>query len=185
MSEKEARKQKIIEIANQLFERNGYAETTMTEIATASGVSRRTLFRIFPNKDDLLVISRGETSLNDWFEQQPDDIGFIDLLNKLLKEQIGVGGTSLHETYRHWFQTLNTEADTRSAILQQVLKGMPIIVDLLAKRYPDIDKQEIWVVTGSLVGSTIAAWSQVSIDNQLDPLNQINENFDLMVKKLK
>ncbi|MGX6447832.1 mycofactocin system transcriptional regulator [Patulibacter sp. S7RM1-6] len=37
-----------------LFERRGYEETTVEEIAQAAGISRRTLFRYFPSKHDIV-----------------------------------------------------------------------------------------------------------------------------------
>ncbi len=44
----------IVETAIDLFIRNGYGETSMEQIAEASGVSRRTVYRHFPTKDDLV-----------------------------------------------------------------------------------------------------------------------------------
>ncbi len=44
----------IIPIAWRLFEENGYEATTMSDIAAAVGISRRTLFNYFPTKEALL-----------------------------------------------------------------------------------------------------------------------------------
>lgn len=41
-----------------LFARRGYAGTTVDDIAAAAGVARRTLFRYFPTKDDILLDPR-------------------------------------------------------------------------------------------------------------------------------
>ncbi|WP_221585486.1 mycofactocin system transcriptional regulator [Microbacterium sp. G2-8] len=40
-------------VALELFVERGFEETTMDDIADAAGVSRRTLFRYFPSKNDL------------------------------------------------------------------------------------------------------------------------------------
>ena len=40
--------------ALELFERDGYEATHVTHVAEAAGVSRRTVFRHFPRKEDLL-----------------------------------------------------------------------------------------------------------------------------------
>lgn len=40
--------------ALRLFERKGFEPVTMDQIAEAAGVSRRTLFRLFPSKADLV-----------------------------------------------------------------------------------------------------------------------------------
>lgn len=50
----EADPRHISSVALQLFERKGFDRVTMGEIAEAASVSRRTLFRFFPSKSDLV-----------------------------------------------------------------------------------------------------------------------------------
>lgn len=44
----------ITEVSLALFERDGYDDTTVDVIARAAGISRRTLFRYFPSKNDIV-----------------------------------------------------------------------------------------------------------------------------------
>lgn len=44
----------IADAAVELFIQRGFGETTMEEVADAAGVSRRTAYRHFPTKDDLV-----------------------------------------------------------------------------------------------------------------------------------
>jgi AcrR family transcriptional regulator len=44
----------IADAAVALFLARGFSETTMEDVATAAGVSRRTAYRHFPSKDDLV-----------------------------------------------------------------------------------------------------------------------------------
>jgi AcrR family transcriptional regulator len=46
----------IIEAAGEEFRKNGYARTCMGEVACAAGVSTKTLYRLFPAKDELFSI---------------------------------------------------------------------------------------------------------------------------------
>lgn len=44
----------IADVALRLFERKGFEQVTMDEVASAAQVSRRTLFRLYPSKLDLV-----------------------------------------------------------------------------------------------------------------------------------
>lgn len=46
-------RQKLVDVARQLFAKNGIANTTMNDIAQASGKGRRTLYTYFKSKDDV------------------------------------------------------------------------------------------------------------------------------------
>src|SRR6516225_514459 len=45
----------VIEAAGQEFETNGYAGTCMNAIAERAGISTKTVYRLFPNKAELLA----------------------------------------------------------------------------------------------------------------------------------
>ena len=46
-------RQKLVDVARQLFAKNGIANTTMNDIAIASGKGRRTLYTYFNRKEDV------------------------------------------------------------------------------------------------------------------------------------
>ena len=46
-------RQKLIDIARQLFAKRGVANTTMNDIAVASGKGRRTLYTYFNSKEEV------------------------------------------------------------------------------------------------------------------------------------
>lgn len=46
--------EEVARAALQLFADNGFDETTVDEIATEAGVSRRTIFRYYPSKNDMV-----------------------------------------------------------------------------------------------------------------------------------
>ena len=44
---------KLVDVARQLFAKNGLENTTMNDIARASGKGRRTLYTYFKSKEDV------------------------------------------------------------------------------------------------------------------------------------
>ncbi len=57
---KEATRRALLEIGNRLFHKKGFEATTIDEICEAAGVSRRTFFRYFLNKEALVFPHRKE-----------------------------------------------------------------------------------------------------------------------------
>lgn len=58
----DATRDRIIAEASKRFHAKGFDETTVSEIANAAGVSRRTVFRYFPSKVDLALPDAEEDS---------------------------------------------------------------------------------------------------------------------------
>lgn len=49
------RRDKILEVASEIFRENGFEATSMSQIAALAGGSKGTLYNYFPSKEDLLL----------------------------------------------------------------------------------------------------------------------------------
>ena len=69
--------------AFELFEAQGFDETTMEQIADAVGVGRRTLFRYFPSKNDIPWGQFDESlrHFREQFETVPDDVPLAEAVH--------------------------------------------------------------------------------------------------------
>ena len=92
MSVKKTR-QLLVDVARQLFAKNGIANTTMNDIALASGKGRRTLYTYFSRKEDLYsAVIEGELErLSDKLDEvatrkTPPHEKIIDLIYTHLSE---------------------------------------------------------------------------------------------------
>lgn len=76
--------EEIATVALELFHRNGFEETSVEDIAAAVGVTRRTIFRYFPSKNDIVwgdfdwVIGR----LRHHLEEGDDAVPMLDALRR-------------------------------------------------------------------------------------------------------
>lgn len=71
-------------IALDLFIRNGFAETTLDDIAAAAGIARRTFFGYYASKNDV-VWGEFEALLHgmeDWLGQVSDDLSLLEALTE-------------------------------------------------------------------------------------------------------
>jgi len=75
---------RITAAARRCFARNGYRQTDMSDIATAVGLARNSLYRYFPNKDHILLACIEEDmapyleTLDTLAQQYPDPVARID-----------------------------------------------------------------------------------------------------------
>lgn len=73
-------KQRLQQAALELFRRDGFAATSVAEIAEAAGVTERTFFRYFPSKE--AVLFQDYESRLEWFRAalavRPDDEPIVD-----------------------------------------------------------------------------------------------------------
>jgi AcrR family transcriptional regulator len=81
-------RQRIAETALDLFTSQGYAETTIDQIAAAAGVSRRTVFRHFPTKEAMVFdhLDVGRDFVLRRLSERPADEPLLVSLHAVLRE---------------------------------------------------------------------------------------------------
>ena len=75
--ERRQRETRIVDIAQEVFFKNGFDNTTIIEIAKAAGYSKRAIYLYFKDKEEifLAVVLRGLTLLNEMLEKAYKDPG--------------------------------------------------------------------------------------------------------------
>jgi mycofactocin system transcriptional regulator len=72
------------QIALGLFLRNGFAETTLDDIAAAAGIARRTFFGYYSSKNDVVWGDFDQLlrDMDEWLAQAPDDRPLLETLTE-------------------------------------------------------------------------------------------------------
>ncbi len=104
-------RQKLVEVARELFARKGLDATTMNDIAANSGKGRRTLYTYFRNKEEIYAaVIEGELER---LSEKLDDVAALDaepeqkVLNliythlNMIKETVARNGTLRAEFFRN------------------------------------------------------------------------------------
>jgi AcrR family transcriptional regulator len=83
---KQQTRQKIAQVALQLFAERGYDHTTLAEIAETADVSPRTIFAYFESKEDILFCDEPVMfeRLRDTLEQRPAGATTVDALREFV-----------------------------------------------------------------------------------------------------
>jgi AcrR family transcriptional regulator len=88
-----ATRQRLADAALELFEANGYEQTTVNEIAAACGVSHMTFFRYFPTKDSVLLDDPYDPAIARAVAEQPSSLPAIERVARgLLVVSAAMGG---------------------------------------------------------------------------------------------
>ncbi|MCD8372374.1 MAG: TetR/AcrR family transcriptional regulator [Clostridia bacterium] len=97
VKEAEVRKSEILDIAEQLFNTKGYADTSISDILERSGIARGTLYYHFASKEDILnaVVERNLGSLAEEMQKIADsDLSVFDKYYKIIGIQMNQGSVT-------------------------------------------------------------------------------------------
>lgn len=81
----------ILDAADQLFRDLGFAETSMEQVATRAGLTRKTLYNLFSSKEEiaLRLIARVEAQDAGYRVRMAANEGVLDLLETVLLDSAG------------------------------------------------------------------------------------------------
>jgi len=93
----EATRRLLIEAAAEEFQANGYAGTCMAAVAQRAGVSTKTVYRLIPNKADLLTRVVSDRIGQFVLEIEPDALDTLPLPEALERMLLAYGTLTLSE----------------------------------------------------------------------------------------
>jgi len=163
-------RQAIIDAAAALFDRNGYEQTTIAEIAAAADISPRTFFGYFASKEDLLFTepdARVETALQAIERRAPKEKP-TDVLLRALRE--GVGDDMVGKMAQLRLRLIRTAPALLGRALQIQHESQAEIVRKLSAAFPDdLDEVEAAALVGAFCGAITGALLVLLHDPNLDP----------------
>ncbi|TQS43674.1 TetR/AcrR family transcriptional regulator [Cryptosporangium phraense] len=153
-------RQVLVEAAADLFERNGFEQTTVADIAAAAEIGTRTFFSYFPTKEDLLfpeTDARLRAATDAIAQRSPAD-GPVEVLLASLRI-VGEDGDDLSgrlAALRMHF--VRTVPSVRGRGLQIQMDVTQQIARRLAEAFPDdLDEVTAAAMVGAFVGAVTAA----------------------------
>jgi AcrR family transcriptional regulator len=124
----------IREHALRLFRAQGYAATTVEQIAAAAEVSPSTFFRYFPTKEDVVLRDDFDDRMFEAFQRQPASKSPVAALRAAIRE----GLASLTPTEWAEFQEMTalglTIPEVRARMMDELTRTVNLMADALATR---------------------------------------------------
>ncbi|TDO45159.1 TetR family transcriptional regulator [Kribbella sp. VKM Ac-2571] len=154
----------IQEHALRLFRDQGYAETTVQEIAAAAEVSPATFFRYFPTKEDTVVLDRLDPVMIELFRGQPPELHPTEALRAAIRQSMDALTAEEWELESERQRLVMNAPELRVRMLDQMYEGIELLATLAAERTgrrPDDFAVRAWA--GAVVGVVMATY-QSAID---------------------
>ncbi|WP_239514320.1 TetR/AcrR family transcriptional regulator [Streptosporangium sp. 'caverna'] len=160
-------RQTLVDAATELFERNGYDETTIADIAAAADIGTRTFFGYFASKEELLFPesdARVQAAIEAITSRGPDD-GPAEVLLRAL-HKVGDDNDDLAGRLAALrLRLIRTVPVVRGRSLQIQLDAQREIAGHLAAAFPErLDEVSAAALTGAFVGAVTGAL-QVLLDD--------------------
>jgi AcrR family transcriptional regulator len=152
-------RQTIRREAFRLIEENGYAATTVEQIAEAAEVSPSTFFRYFPTKESVLLADDMDPLILNALDEQPPDLSPSQAVRRAYQAAIA----SMSEDQREFEDTrqrlMFSIPELKAAMYDEYYRTITTFAEALGRRIGrDASDFELRVFAGALAGAMMAVY---------------------------
>ncbi|RSM72565.1 TetR family transcriptional regulator [Actinoplanes sp. ATCC 53533] len=148
----------IREHAMRLFDEQGYAATTVDQIAEAADVSQSTFFRYFPTKEDVVLSDDYDPILVAALRAQPADLPPVEAIRRSIRGLFSQFTEEQWEQERRRQQLIQTVPELRMRTQQQYADSIVLLAEVVAERAGlPADDFSARVLAGAVIGAALAA----------------------------
>ena len=175
----------IQEHAVRLFRDQGYAQTTIEQIAEAAEVSPSTVFRYFPTKEDLVTTDEIDPLVYAAFEAQPPELTLVQAWRAAIAATYSRLSEAEVETEKDRAVLFLSVPELWGSSLRNITKNTEALVEISARRTGrDPSDPELRTVIGAIFGALLLAAFAWVRDPQGDILSVIDDAFAQLEKGL-
>jgi AcrR family transcriptional regulator len=164
--------------ALRLFREQGYAGTTVEQIAEAAEVSPSTFFRYFPTKEDVALADDLDAPMLAAFRAQPPELNAIQALRASMRSVLeSVPADDLRRERERQRLIVNTP-ELRARTLDQLTGTLQLAADMLAERAGrPADDPAVRALAGALIGVAMAAMVRAQEEPHADMFTLLDEGL--------
>ena len=142
--------------ALRLFRAQGYAETSVEQIAAAAEVSPSTFFRYYPTKEETVLADFVDESTMVAFEAAPAELDVLDALLFAVEHSFGRLSPEDLELERLRNELIRTVPELRRGQLAELVRPVRLLASAICRREgrPE-DDPDLTAYAGALVGGLI------------------------------
>lgn len=147
----------IQEHALRLFKAQGYAATTVEQIAEAAEISPSTFFRYFPSKEEVALYDGLDPLMIEAFEAQPAELGPVAAMRAAMHAVLDTLPAGEWEQQWERSQLALSVPELRMRMLDQVTGTVDMTARMLAKRLGRrADDFAVRALAGAMLGAMLS-----------------------------
>jgi AcrR family transcriptional regulator len=144
--------------AMRLFEEQGYAATTVEQIADAAEVSPSTFFRYFPTKEDVALSDEFDPLIVAAMRAQPAGLDPIETIRRAVKAALAGVSEADWRREQQRQRLIQAVPELRARVLQEYVNTLNLLAEVLAERAGrSPDDFAARVTAGAIIGAMMAA----------------------------
>jgi len=141
--------------ALRLFQRDGYAATSVEAIAAAAEVSPSTFFRYFPTKEDVVLSDFVDEATIERFVDAPPELDLFDALAHAVR--VGFGDLPAEDLALEHLRNnlIRTVPELRRGMIAEMVRPMRLLADAIGRRTGREVDDDIRMFAGAVVGALL------------------------------
>jgi AcrR family transcriptional regulator len=152
-------RQAIRREAFRLIDANGYAATTVEQIAEAADVSPSTFFRYFPSKESLLLADDLDPLVLAAFDAQPPELSPTEAIRRAYSDVMARLPAEQLEFENSRQRLMFSIPELKAAMYDEYYRTVNVMAELIGRRIGrSADDFEVRVFVGALTGAMMAAF---------------------------
>lgn len=180
----------IINAAEGVFSKKGFAEARMDDIAEETGLSKGTLYNYFKSKDDLIIAILDRIFQREFKAFDEMDLSsmsateiinsFVDTISKDIKLMLRLMPIA-YEFLALAFRNKTVQKALKLYVNRYMDILVPIIENGIASgEFKEVDPQEVAIAMGAILEGTILIW--VYDKSLVDPEKHIRSGLKLLME---
>jgi len=171
--------------AFRLFREQGFAATTIEQVAAAVEISPSTFFNYFPSKEAVVLEDDYDPAILAAFHAQPPDVSPVGALRNAFHAVFGGMSEEQLAAERERQRLIMSDADLRAALLVEFSDLIRQIAEPLAARVGrQPDDLQVRLSAGALVGVMMAVMVAAAEAPAGDYMQLLEAGFDYLDKGL-
>ncbi|UJL29709.1 TetR family transcriptional regulator [Mycobacterium sp. TJFP1] len=152
--------------AFRLFELNGYAQTTVDQIAEAADVSPRTFFRYFPTKESVLFSDDLLTPIIEAFLAAPAELSPVAAYRHAAAQVFAAMAGPDFDYVIARQRLLYALPEAKGALWNEHVKAIRVLTTAIAERLDRSEDDQVRVTAGAIIGVFMAASDDAPLDGE-------------------